>query len=98
LNDEYPDMGAVSPLALKGTPVTLHLYVEDVDRLFQQAVQAGAKVAMPLMDQFWGDRYGMVIDPYGHRWSMASHVKDMTPEEMQKAAGEAFAKMDAHKK
>jgi uncharacterized glyoxalase superfamily protein PhnB len=98
LNDEYPDMGSVSPLALKGTPVTLHLYVEDVDRLFGQAVQAGAKVAMPLMDQFWGDRYGMVIDPYGHRWSIASHIKDMTPQEMQKAAAEAFAKMDTHKK
>jgi PhnB protein len=98
LNDEYPDMGSVSPLALKGTPVTIHLYVEDVDRVFQQAVQAGAKVAMPLADQFWGDRYGIVIDPYGHRWSLASHVKDMTPQEMQKAAAEAFAQMGAPKK
>jgi uncharacterized glyoxalase superfamily protein PhnB len=96
LNDEYPDMGAVSPLALKGSPVTIHLYVEDADRVFQQAVQAGAKVAMPLADQFWGDRYGIVIDPFGHHWSIGSHVKDMTPEEMQKAAAAAFAKMGKH--
>jgi PhnB protein len=98
LNDEFPDMGAVSPLSFKGTAVTLHLYVEDADRLFQQAVQAGAKVAMPIMDQFWGDRYGIVTDPYGHRWSIASHIKDMTPQEMQKAAAEAFAKMGEPKK
>jgi uncharacterized glyoxalase superfamily protein PhnB len=96
LNDEVPDMGALSPLGLKGTPVTIHLYVEDADRVFHQAVQAGAKVAMPLADQFWGDRYGMVIDPYGHRWSIASHVKDVTPEEMEKAAQAAFAKMGKH--
>lgn len=93
LNDEFPGMGAVSPQGLNGTPVTVHLYVEDADRVFQQAVQAGAKVAMPLADQFWGDRDGIVIDPFGHRWSIASHVKDMTPQEMQKAAAEALAKM-----
>ena len=98
LNDEFPDMGALSPLSHKGTAVTLHLYVEDADRLFQQAVQAGAKVAMPIMDQFWGDRYGIVTDPYGHRWSIASHIKDMTPQEMQKAAAEAFAQMGGPKK
>jgi len=93
LNDEFPDMGAVSPLALKGTPVTIHLYVEDADQLFNQAVKAGAKVTMPLADQFWGDRYGIVTDPFGHQWSIGSHIKDMTPEEMQKAAAEAFAQM-----
>jgi PhnB protein len=97
LNDEFPGMGAISPLGLKGSPVTIHLYVEDADRVFQQAVQAGAKVAMPLADQFWGDRYGIVIDPYGHHWSIGSHIKDMTPEEMQKAAAAAFAQMDKHK-
>jgi uncharacterized glyoxalase superfamily protein PhnB len=96
LNDEFPSMGAVSPQGLKGTPVTLHLYVEDADRMFQQAVQAGAQVGMPLADQFWGDRYGMVIDPFGHRWSIGSHIKDLTPEEMQKAAAAAFAKMGEH--
>src|SRR5262249_12449532 len=81
LNDEYPEMGAISPQGLKGTPVTIHLQVEDVDSLYQQAVSAGAQVVMPLADQFWGDRYGMVTDPFGHQWSIASHVKDMTPEE-----------------
>jgi PhnB protein len=96
LNDEFPDMGAISPLGLKGSPVTIHLYVEDVDRVFQQAVQAGAKVGMPLADQFWGDRYGTIVDPFGHHWSIASHVKDMTPEEMQKAAAAAFANMGKH--
>jgi PhnB protein len=96
LNDEFPEMGAVSPLGLKGTAVTLHLYVEDADKLFQQAVQHGAKVGMPLCDQFWGDRYGMVIDPFGHRWSIASHIKDMTPEEIKKAAAAAFANMGKH--
>jgi len=93
LNDEYPDMGAVSPLALKGTPVAIHLYVEDVDSLFQQAVKAGAKVAMPLADQFWGDRYGQVADPYGFNWSIAAHVKEVSPEEMQRAQDEAVTAM-----
>jgi PhnB protein len=94
LNDEYPEMGAISPQGLKGTPVTIHLQVEDVDSLYQQAVSAGAQVVMPLADQFWGDRYGMVTDPFGHQWSMASHVKDMTPEEMAKASAAAFAAME----
>jgi uncharacterized glyoxalase superfamily protein PhnB len=93
LNDEFPAMGATSPLSLKGTPVTLHVFVDDVDGMFSKAVKAGAQVVMPLADQFWGDRYGVVSDPYGHRWSIASHVKDMTPEEMQKAGQEAMAKM-----
>ena len=85
LNDEFPEMGAVSPLAAKSTPVTLHLYVEDADKQFQQALSAGAEVVMPLADQFWGDRYGIVADPFGHQWSMASHVRDVSPEELAKA-------------
>jgi len=89
LNDEFPQMGAVSPLGLNSTPVTIHLYVEDVDSLYQQALGAGAKVVMPLADQFWGDRYGVVEDPSGHRWALASHVRDMSPEQM-KAAAEAI--------
>ncbi len=93
LNDEFPEMGAHSPLTLKGTPVTIHLWVKDADAAFRQAVDAGSHVKMPLADQFWGDRYGVVTDPYGHQWSIASHVKDMTPEEMQKAAAAAFASM-----
>jgi uncharacterized glyoxalase superfamily protein PhnB len=94
LNEEYPQMGNVAPLTLKGTPVTIHLYVEDVDSLYQRAVKAGAQVVMPLADQFWGDRYAIVGDPSGHRWSMASHVKDMTQEEMARAAAAAFSQME----
>jgi uncharacterized glyoxalase superfamily protein PhnB len=93
LNDEFPAMGALSPQGLNGTPVTIHLYVEDADTLYSQAVKAGAQATMPLADQFWGDRYGMVTDPFGHHWSIASHIKDLTPEQMQKAAAAAFASM-----
>ena len=93
LNDEFPEMGASSPFALKGTPVTMHLFVEDCDSVFDKAVKAGATVAMPLADQFWGDRYGLLVDPFGHRWSVASHLKDMTPEQMRAAAEEAMKQM-----
>jgi PhnB protein len=97
LNDEFPTMGAISPQALNGTPVTLHLQVEDVDGLFKQAVAAGAQVIMPVADQFWGDRYGQVADPFGHRWSMASHIRDLTPEQLKEAAAAAFSKTpDCH--
>jgi uncharacterized glyoxalase superfamily protein PhnB len=84
LNDEMPEHGALSPLALNGTGITIHVYTEDADTLFNRAVAAGAQVRMPLMDQFWGDRYGIVTDPYGHQWSIATHVKDVSQEEMQK--------------
>jgi PhnB protein len=82
LCDEYPEMGSKGPQGLGGTPVTLHVYVEDADSFFNQAVAAGAQVNMPLEDMFWGDRYGQVIDPFGHRWSVASHKEDLTPEEI----------------
>ncbi len=82
LVDEFPDFGSVGPIALKGTPVTLHLYVPDVDASFAKAVDAGATVKMPLADMFWGDRYGQITDPFGHIWSMATHKRDMTPEQM----------------
>ncbi len=85
LVDEFPDYGSVGPKKLNGSPVTLHVYVPDVDKTFAQAVAAGATVKMPLENQFWGDRYGVVIDPFGHNWSLATHVKDMTPEEMKTA-------------
>ena len=90
LNDEFPEMGAVSPLGTKGTAVTLHLYVEDADKQFQQALAAGAEVVMPLADQFWGDRYGIVKDPSGHQWSIGSHMEDLTPAQMQERMGKAF--------
>jgi PhnB protein len=93
LNDEFSEMGGLSPLSVGGTGVTIHIYTEDVDAAFDRALSAGAKVAMPLMDQFWGDRYGIVTDPFGHKWSIATHVKDMSPEEMQQAMDEAMAKM-----
>ena len=85
LVDEMPECGALGPKTLKGTPVTMHLYVEDVDAFFKQAVDAGAKVTMPLADMFWGDRYGVLEDPFGHHWSVATHIRDMTPGEMQEA-------------
>ncbi|MGQ0649097.1 MAG: VOC family protein [Gemmatimonadaceae bacterium] len=84
--DEFP--GATqSPQSLGGTPITLHLYVSDVDTLFNRAVAAGADVLMPVEDQFWGDRYGMLTDPFGHRWSIASRIEDLSP----KALGERAA-------
>jgi uncharacterized glyoxalase superfamily protein PhnB len=82
LVDEFPEMGAKGPASLGGTPVTLHLYVTDADAAFARAVQAGATARMPVAEQFWGDRYGIVVDPYGHQWSIATHVKDLTPEQM----------------
>lgn len=76
--DEFPG-SMPSPASLGGTPVTLHLYVPDVDALFDRAVGAGATVLMPVADQFWGDRYGILRDPYGHRWSIASRIEDLSP-------------------
>jgi uncharacterized glyoxalase superfamily protein PhnB len=85
LVDEMPEFGAKSPKALNGSPVTLHLYVADADATMAQAVAAGAKVTMPVAEQFWGDRYGQLEDPFGHKWSVATHVRDVAPEEMKKA-------------
>lgn len=93
LNDEMPEFGAVSPLSSNGSPVTIHIYTSNVDAAFERATGAGAQVNMPLMDQFWGDRYGVVTDPYGHKWSLATHVKDLSPEQMKIAMDEAMAKM-----
>ena len=86
LVDEAPEWGMLGPKSLKGSPVTIHLYVEDVDAFLARAVAAGAKVTMPLEDMFWGDRYGTLEDPFGHRWSIATHVRDLTHEEIQLAA------------
>jgi PhnB protein len=88
LVDEMPEWGALGPKSLKGTPVTIHLYVEDVDAVVERAVKAGAKVTMPVADQFWGDRYGKLEDPFGHHWSVATHVRDVSMEEAQKAMRE----------
>jgi uncharacterized glyoxalase superfamily protein PhnB len=82
LVDEMPEHGALGPRALKGSPVTIHLQVQDADATFARAVQAGATVSMPLADMFWGDRYGRVTDPFGHSWSIATHVRDVSPDDM----------------
>lgn len=86
LVDEIPQWGSVSPRSLKGTPVSIHLYVEDADAAQAKAVAAGAKEIMPVQEMFWGDRYGLVEDPYGHRWSVATHVRDLNAEQIQEAA------------
>ncbi len=85
LVDEMPQWGALGPKALKGSPVTIHLQVEDVDAFVKRATGAGAKVTMEVQDMFWGDRYGQVEDPFGHRWSVATHVRDVSPAEMEEA-------------
>jgi uncharacterized glyoxalase superfamily protein PhnB len=90
LVDEHPEMGAVSPRGLKGSPVTIHVYVEDADAVFAQATRAGARVIMPLADMFWGDRYGQLEDPFGHHWSIATHQRDMGNDELQAAAKQAM--------
>lgn len=82
LVDEWPDMGSVGPKKLKGSPVTIHHYVTDVDAAFARAVAAGATVRMPLADMFWGDRYGQLVDPFGHIWSLATHKRDLTHEQI----------------
>ncbi|KVW81861.1 VOC family protein [Burkholderia ubonensis] len=89
LVDEMPEHGALGPKALKGTPVCLHLFVPDVDAAIAQAAAAGAKVTMPAADMFWGDRYGQVEDPFGHRWSLATHQRDLTPEQIRDAMASA---------
>ena len=82
LADEFPDHGSVGPGG-GGSPVTIHLYVTDADATFARAIEAGATVSMPLADMFWGDRYGKLVDPFGHHWSIAEHLEDLTPEQMK---------------
>jgi PhnB protein len=91
LADEFPEMGNRSPKTIGGTPVTISLYVEDVDDAFQRALDEGAKEVRPVENQFYGDRTGQLEDPFGHRWSVATHVEDVPPEEMQKRAAEMMS-------
>ena len=86
LADEFPDMGYRGPKSLGGTPVTIGVYVEDVDKTFDAAVKAGAKELRPVENQFYGDRTGQIEDPWGHRWSILTHVEDVSPDEMAKRA------------
>ncbi len=93
LADEFPQMGSKAPQSLGGSPVVLNIYVEDVDALFNRAVGAGATVTMPLANQFWGDRYGQIVDPFGHRWALGSHIEDVAPDELERRSKAAFAEM-----
>jgi PhnB protein len=91
LNDDFPEMSdgkSMTPTALGGSPVTIHLTVTDVDAKFQKAIDAGATVVMPLEDAFWGDRYGELLDPFGHRWSMGQPVREVSEEEITAAVSQ----------
>jgi PhnB protein len=93
LNDPFPDAQVKSPKELGGTTVSLFLYVEDVDSVVQDAIDAGATVTMAVEDQFWGDRFGTVRDPFGHHWGIATHKEDLTPEEIAERGRQAMASM-----
>jgi PhnB protein len=93
LTDENPQWGMKSPETLGGSPASLHVYVADADKLFHRAVEAGCTVAAPIMDAFWGDRYGKVTDPFGHQWGIATHKEDLSEDEMAKRAAAFFAEM-----
>jgi PhnB protein len=86
LADEFPELGVLSPLSVGGTATVLHLYTNDVDALWKRAVDTGAEVRQPLQDVFWGERYGQITDPFGHRWGLAQHLRDVPRKEIQQAA------------
>jgi len=94
LSDEYPDFGSLSPQSIGGSGMGLHIYLDGVDAAFDRAVKAGAHVEMPVMDQFWGDRYGKLRDPFGHKWSIGTHIKDLSQEEIKRGMDEAVAKAE----
>jgi PhnB protein len=95
LSDEYPEMNAIGPKTLGGTSASFMIYVDDVDKAFAQAVKAGAKQVQPVENQFWGDRTGTLLDPFGHKWTLGTHVEDVPPEEMQKRMTE-WSKKQTH--
>jgi len=95
VNEEFPEHDQHSPLHHGGTAVTLHLYVSDVDALWTRAVSAGAMITVELADQFWGDRYGRLRDPFGHEWSLASRIEDLSPDEIRQRAVAEFGPADA---
>jgi uncharacterized glyoxalase superfamily protein PhnB len=97
LSDESPEQGCRAPASVGTVTSSLYVYVEDVDKAFRRAVEAGAKVVMPVMDMFWGDRFGQVEDPAGHRWGLATHKEDPTPEEMARRQREFLASMGQSK-
>ena len=91
INDEFPDYGCLGPSKERPSSVTIHVYVEDADAFFDRAIKAGAEATMPMSDAFWGDRYGQLTDPFGHKWSVATHAEDLTPQEIDERAKLAFA-------
>ena len=93
MGEENPDCPSKSAETTGGSPVSFYIYLENVDEAFKRAVEAGSRIQMPVEDMFWGDRMGTVLDPFGYAWSLASHTKDLTPEEIQKGAEAMFAKM-----
>ncbi|HXO35917.1 MAG TPA: VOC family protein [Candidatus Acidoferrales bacterium] len=93
LADEFHHFGSLSPQSIGGTGMGLHIYVEDVDSAFERAIGAGATVEMPVSDMFWGDRYGKLLDPFGHKWSIATHTRDMSMEEIEEAQEEFMKQM-----
>ena len=90
LSDEFPEFGALSPQSTGGPGMGLHIYLDGVDAAFDRAVKAGAQVEMPVIDQFWGDRYGKLKDPFGHKWSIATHTKDMSERRNERSMDEAM--------
>jgi PhnB protein len=88
--DEFPDLGVLSPLSVGGTVSALAIHTDHVDALWQRALEAGAKVSLPLRDVFWGDRHGEIFDPFGHRWALAQHLRDVPAEEIRAAAAAMF--------
>jgi PhnB protein len=97
LADEFPEFGGLSPLSTGGSSTSLHIYLDGVDAAFDRAVKAGAEVEMPVTDQFWGDRYGTLKDPFGHKWSIATHTKDMSADDMKRSMDEAMQQMPQQK-
>lgn len=98
LGDEFPEFGVLSPQTIGGSGMGLHIYLDGVDAAFDRAVKAGAEVEMPVADQFWGDRYGKLKDPFGHKWSIGTHIKDLSMDEMKQGMEEACAKMEEMQK
>jgi PhnB protein len=92
LADEFPELGVLSPLSIGGTATVLHLRTDDVDALWKRAVDAGAEVRQPLADAFWGERYGQIVDPFGHRWGLAQHLRDVRQQGLEDAVAALFGK------
>ena len=93
LADEFPEAGVLSPQTIGGNPVVLHFLTENVDALWKRAIEAGAEIVQPLQEQFWGDRYGQIRDPFGYRWGLAQHVRDVPAEEVARIAATIFGEL-----